>query len=93
MENLQSNETKLSGSWNLVGNLVEADSVTKRIEELVSGYLKYIRSDSNGWSKLYQDPKDNRYWELIYSNSEEQGGGAPTLQNLSEEEVRLKYKL
>ncbi len=39
MEELQSNETKLSASWNLVGNLVEADSVTKRIEQLVAGIL------------------------------------------------------
>lgn len=91
MNKLKLNEIKLSGSWTFNGTSVEADSVTKRIEYLVANCLKYIKSDISGWSKLYQDPTDDRYWELIYPNSEEQGGGAPVLQNLSKEEVKLKY--
>ena len=90
---LDTKEIMLSGGWTLVGTTVEADSVAKRIEKLILEYLIYIKSDFSGWSKLYQDPIDKRYWELIYPDSELQGVGAPTLQNISKEEAILKYQL
>lgn len=90
---LEANETKLSGKWILVESQLKADLVTKRIEELIRTYLIYIKTDNSGWAKLYQDPEDLRYWELIYPNSEEQGAGAPVLQNLSIKDAKLKYLL
>lgn len=35
MENLQSNETKLSGNWDFTRTSIEVDSITRRIEKLI----------------------------------------------------------
>ena len=92
MKKFELSETILSDNWSFTRTPIEVDSVTRRIEYLISNYFKYMKADSGGWYKLYQDPIDNRYWELTYPYSEKQGG-APTLQNLSREEVKLKYQL
>lgn len=88
---LKSNEIELQGHWNLVGSLMKADKVCERIESLISTYLIKISKDKSGWNTLYQDPEDKRYWELTYPNSEEHGGGAPLLKNISLQETKKKY--
>ena len=80
---IENQEIALRGSWKFDGKKVLKDSVCERIEYLISNYLKKVASDSSGWNTLYQDPQDNRYWELIYPNSELHGGGPPSLINLS----------
>jgi hypothetical protein len=50
-----------------------------------------ISISSSGWESFYQDPNDSRYWELIYEQGELQGGGPPTLKNISLEEAHLRY--
>lgn len=89
---LKPEETILKGDWKLVGGSVEADSVNERIEWLITECLIEINEDESGWNKLYQDPNDNRYWELTYPESEIYGGGAPQLENISIQEAEKKYK-
>lgn len=89
---LRPDEYKLCGSWILVGSSLVIDDVGKRIEELTSKYLTKLKTDPSGWNTLYQDSIDNRYWELIYPESELQGGGASTLQYITEEEAKNKYQ-
>ena len=69
----------------------EADN--KRIETLIKDYLVKITTDETGWDVLYQDPEDNRYWELTYPESELHGGGAPVLRHLSVVEAHDKYNI
>lgn len=90
---LKPKETILKGSWKLFGRTIEADSVSERIEWLITEYLIEISEDKSGWNKLYQDPDDNRYWELTYPESEVQGGGAPQLENISIQKAEKKYKV
>lgn len=89
---LKSEETILKGSWKLVGDSMVADSVSERIEWLITEYLIQIGEDESGWNKLFQDPEDNRYWELTYSESETHGGGAPQLESISIQEADKNYK-
>jgi len=93
MMKLKSEETILKGSWKLSGDSMEADSVSERIEWLITEYLIEIGEDESGWNKLYQDPEDNRYWEVTYPESETHGGGAPQLENISTQEAEKKYKI
>ena len=84
-------ETSLIGKWIFENGKIVEDSVTKRINKLINNCLVKITSDKTGWETLYKDPKDNRYWILTYPDSELQGGGAPSLINISKEEASSKY--
>ncbi|SMB88263.1 conserved hypothetical protein [Hymenobacter roseosalivarius DSM 11622] len=88
---IEKDEVALVGSWVFDGKQVVEDQISKRIHFLISNYLVKLKTDENGWNTLYKDPTDNRYWELIYPNSEVQGGGPQTLMALSEDEAKLKY--
>jgi hypothetical protein len=88
---LKPHETDLIGEWQLVGAKVVANEACQRIDLLTSEYLKHIATDPSGWDKLYRDPDDGRYWELIYPQGEMHGGGPPRLICLSREVVQTKY--
>lgn len=90
---LEPHDTELCGRWNLIDGKMVPDEVCTRIEALTSEYLKKIGTDPSGWDMLYQDPWDKRFWELVYLESEIQGGGPPTLRIITNEEVRKKYKV
>lgn len=90
---LQPNELKLQGNWILENNKIKKDATAKRIEFLKDNYLIKIGIDNSGWNTLYQDPFDSRYWELIYPNSETQGGGLPLLQYITDESAQMKYSI
>jgi len=62
---LRPEENDLTSAWLVEGDQVIADEVCQRIEILVEGRLQLIGSADGGWSKLYFDPADGRYWELI----------------------------
>ena len=51
------------------------------------------RGRRGGWEVLYPEPRDGRFWELIYPHSQMQGGGPPRLHLLSSKEARAKYCL
>ena len=88
---IHSEETEIRGSWIIVDSSIEADYNTTRIEYLTQNYLIEIAVSDDGWEKLFQDPSDKRYWELIYPESELQGGGAPTLRSISIFDAKSKF--
>ena len=88
---INQNEIEIQGSWQLIGSSIKADSISERIELLITQYLIELAKDESGWYTLFQDPEDNRYWELSYPESELHGGGAPCLKCLLESEAREKY--
>jgi len=85
--------TELSGKWMTQGKALIADQTCRRIEELITNFLKRIAVSKDGWEILYKDPTDGRYWELTYPNSERQGGGPPKLTVISSEEAEFKYHI
>lgn len=85
------NETLLTGKWVLSQGRVVGDATCERIDKLIGGYLVKLGHDQSGWDTLYRDPKDGRFWELIYPQSEMHGGGPPELRYLSPEEAAPKY--
>jgi hypothetical protein len=92
MKNLiNNNEFKLKGKWLFENNKVIEDEICQKINYLKDNYLIKISTSTSGWEILYQDPNDKRYWELIYEHSEYNGGGPPTLINISKEDVANKY--
>jgi hypothetical protein len=86
-------ESVLQGKWILDGHSLKKNEVCLRIEWLISNYLIKITTDNTGWNTLFQDPNDNRYWELTYPDSGQFGGGAPKLENVTTDIVRIKYKI
>jgi len=90
---LNNKEKILSGKWIFENGKIVEDSVTKRIYKLINNHLVKVKNDATGWKTLYLDPKDNRYWELTYENSDWQGGGPPTLTNVRDKEAKSRYDL
>ncbi|WP_032916403.1 Imm27 family immunity protein [Leptospira santarosai] len=64
-----STETKIVGSWIINDSKTENDAKAQRVIYLIEHYLIKIKTDSSGWSTLYQDPEDGRYWESTYLQS------------------------
>jgi Immunity protein 27 len=88
---IEQTETKLVGDWKLINGAIVADQVAQRIYELISEELQKVSTSSDGWSVLYRDPRDGRFWELIYLQGEMEGGGPPTLIHMSEQKMAVKY--
>ena len=90
---LKPHETNLVGQWVLTGNQVKRDATAERIYELSEKHLQYLASTDGGWSKLFRDPSDNRFWELTYPNSGWQGGGPPALSFLDPASAVARYDI
>ena len=88
---IKKEETQITGHWLFDGKSMTEDENCKRIEWLRKNYLVLLAIDESGWLKLYQDPEDRRYWELGFPFGEMQGGGAPVLTLLFENEARDRY--
>lgn len=86
-------ENSLIGQWIYKGGSICKDETTEQIEWLINNQLKKIATDESGWDVLYIDPDDNRFWELVYSESEMQGGGPPSLIHISNENAKKKYSI
>lgn len=93
MMSIQPTETIIVGKWILENGKLVADTVAQRIDHLIKNELTGLGSSSDGWSALYLDKRDSRYWELNYPNSSEHGGGAPCLTVLSRHEAVEKFKV
>ena len=89
---IQPYETKLCGKWILENGKLVADATAKRIDYLVQNELIEVGRLKDGWTVLYLDKKDERYWELSYPNSDQHGGGPPCLELLSHDVAVMKYK-
>ena len=88
---LRPEENDLTSAWLVEGDQVIADEVCQRIDLLVEGHLQLIDSADAGWSRLYLDLADGRYWELTYPQSEMHGGGPPRLAHISADAAKIKY--
>jgi hypothetical protein len=86
-------ETVIEGRWSSDRGCAVKDGSCQRIELLVSTYLRKIAVADGGWATLFQDPQDNRLWELTYPLSEMHGGGPPTLRVLSRAEAGQRFSL
>jgi hypothetical protein len=88
---INSDETEIRGHWNVVAGTVTADETTHRIQRLIAEYLKELGRGNGGWTVLYVDPSDGRFWELTYPEADTHGGGAPLLKHLDHQQARDKY--
>jgi hypothetical protein len=94
MKSIGAHETRIVGRWEERNGALVPDDTCRRIDEiLASGQLTEVARAEDGWSILYRDVRDGRYWELTYPQSELPGGGPPALINLSEEEARNHFGL
>lgn len=92
MNLLAPNETKLEGEWVTADDQITSNDACRRIDWLVTEVLKLIRVDRTTWEKLFQDPKDSRYWLLYYPYSEMHGGGPPSLMEISYQDAEARFK-
>jgi Immunity protein 27 len=90
---LRADETNLNGAWVTVGGQMIADATCRQIEWLTKHYVRKITDSSRpeGWETAYQDPKDGRYWEKTYPQSEMHGGGPPRPHVLTTDEYSRRY--
>jgi len=91
--NIQPNETKIIGNWVIENGKPVADAAARRIDHVIKNDLVKIECSDDGWSVLFLDKKYGRYWELTYTESNQQGGGAPCLELLSRDDAAVKYKI
>lgn len=93
MDRLGPDETELHGSWIIIDKQVVGDPVSVRIDHLITSELIEVGTADGGWSTLYRDPVDGRFWELTYPHSEMHGGGPRSLVQLDPESAKLKYEI
>ena len=95
MDRLLPQEIVLIGRWVEHEGRVRSDAVSERIGQLTNGILAEIKDHpkSGGWTRLYQDRADGRFWERSYPASGQHGGGPPALHWLSDEEAEREYNL
>lgn len=68
-----------------------ADNASRRINSLIQEVLVEVSSSDDGWSVLYLDNEDGRYWELTYPQSTLHGGGPPCLTAIPVDEASKRY--
>ena len=68
-----------------------SDAIALRIGRLTSEALILVAHSEDGWSTLYRDPVDGRYWEHTYPQSELHGGGPPRLAFIPADEAQHRY--
>jgi hypothetical protein len=90
---LRPDENVLIGNWTEVGGAIDGDETCKRIERLVRDELDEVARSDAGWTTLFVDTNDGRFWERTYPHGDWHGGGPPTLKRVSNEYVRAKYGL
>jgi len=88
---LSPEENNLTGAWLVEGARITGDAVCRGIRILVEEHLRLIGNADGGWSRLYLDLADERYWELTYTQSEMHGGGPPRLVHISADAAKIKY--
>lgn len=91
MKLFKDNETQLKSSWILKDGSLVAGSIGERITDLITNSLEKVSQSNDGWSSLYVDSNDGRYWELTYPDSESHGGGVPVLSLLAQDQINQNY--
>ena len=87
---LLSSETKIIGAWIEHGSKVISDKATNRIHWLIENSFDEIAKLN--WEIIYKDNTDGRYWLLSYPQSEMHGGGPPSIECISKEQVVKKVQ-
>jgi len=90
---IASTETLIEGDWEVANGRMIPNAAVKRIRSLISDELTKIAVSSNGWETLYQDPRDGRYWELMFLHGEMHGGGPESLRWIDGHTARQKYRM
>lgn len=91
MRSILPHETEITGTWIMVPGSQTEDANCHRIAEILKSDLTELGRDESGWDALYRDRNDQRLWELIFPQSDLQGGGPPKLRCLSIEQAKSKY--
>lgn len=88
---LESHETLLGGRAEDRRASTEANDVDERIFWLVTKRLMPQGRSPDGWSSLFVDPRDGRFWELTFPHGSLFGGGPRRLTLLSPQVAEEKY--
>jgi len=88
---LDSSENSIVEEWEFVNHKMIQNEQGRRIDWLIQNCLIKIAIDKSGWFTLYQDPKDERYWELSFPRGEMHGGGPRLLAAISDSNTLSKY--
>ena len=91
LTSIQPEETKIFGQWITEHGQLVANASAKRIDYLVENELQELGRTQDGWSVLYVDTADGRFWQLSYPDSGEHGGGAPCLEVLTRDAARDRF--
>lgn len=86
-------EMTIEGHWIFERGKMLADDAALRIDDLTSCYFEFVSSVDGGWSMLYRDPRDGRFWEQSYPHGERHGGGPPRLEVIPSEVARERYSI
>jgi hypothetical protein len=78
------NENVIIGQWVRHDGKVIGDDNSQRIEWLTKYQLKKVSTTDGGWTTIYQDIHDGRYWQHSYPQSELHGGGPPMLEHITQ---------
>jgi immunity protein 27 of polymorphic toxin system len=92
-EPLRATETELIGAWTSTVDGVVRDKTSERIDDLTRNLLVRVAESPDGWSTLFRDPQDGRYWEMTYPESSQHGGGPPRLASIDTEDAESRYGL
>jgi hypothetical protein len=82
---------KIIGKWIVENGKVIENQECVDIKNLTETELEQIATREGGWVKLYKNKNTGEYWELDYPQSELQGGGPPTLEQVEAGEVQKRY--
>jgi hypothetical protein len=88
---IEPHETLIDGQWQVVEGRMVADSAVSRVRALIDTELEKIGSTGGGWETLYRDRRDGRFWELVYLQSDMQGGGPESLRFIDAVQAARKY--
>lgn len=86
-------ETEIRCEWKYEDGVLEKSPDCARIEELIGSYLEKVAVTDGGWTIVYKDPVDGRFWSLEHPQSEMHGGGPKALFCRTREEVRKRWAL
>jgi len=82
---------KIIGKWIVENGKVIENQECVDIKNLTETELEQIATREGGWVKLYKNKNTGEYWELDYPQSELQGGGPPTHEQVEAGEVQKRY--
>ena len=85
---IKPHETEIIGRYFLRKGQLVPDDNCERVAQLINGYLEFMAKDKTGWTSLYKDPNDGRYWEKAYLQNETHGGGPASLRVVTKRKLK-----